>query len=175
MPSTTSNASTVTCRAPDLPKVSTPLQVSSDSFKEGGDIPIAFVYAGCGGSNSSPELSWTGAPAGTKSFVITCFDPDAPTGCGYWHWLAFDIPASVTSVGPGKSVGKAGRNDYGASEYGGPCPPKGDGPHRYIFTVYALDVDHIEGASEKTSAASLIFMMRGHVLAAGTITGRFGH
>lgn len=175
MPSTTANAANVSCRAPEPPKDSTPLKVTSESFTANGDIAMKYVFGGCGGENVSPQLSWTGAPAEAKSFAITCWDPDAPTGCGYWHWTAFDIPAGTTSVAEGKAVGKSGRNDYGSAGYGGPCPPKGDGPHRYMFTVYALDVDSIKGASEQTSAASLVFMMRGHVLAQGTITGRFGH
>ncbi len=175
MLSTTETASSVSCRAPEPPSSSTPMQVTSESFKDGGDMPMDYVFMGCGGKNVSPQLSWSGAPDETKSFAITCWDPDAPTGCGYWHWLLFDIPPDATSVARGKAGGRLGRNDYGTAEYGGPCPPKGDGKHRYIFTVYALDVDSMRAASAQTSAASLIFMMRGHVLAQGTLTGRFGH
>ena len=167
-------------RAPDSPKSSNPLRVTSSSFSEGGKIATNYVFNGCGGQNVSPQLSWSGAPEGTKSFAITCFDPDAPTGSGYWHWLAFDIPASVNSLNEGAGNqshggGKSTTNDYGMVGYGGPCPPKGDGDHHYTFTVYALDVDKIQGASEKTSGASLVFMMRGHVLATGKIMGVFGH
>jgi len=157
------------------------MKLTSDSLDDGGTIAMEFVFDGCGGTNQSPQLSWTGAPAGTKSFAITCFDPDAPTGCGYWHWLAFDIPASVTSIKAGAGTkaspagGRSGYTDFGISSYGGPCPPKGDGAHRYIFTVYALDVDSIKGASDKTTGAMLTFMMRGHVLATGRRTGHFGH
>jgi Raf kinase inhibitor-like YbhB/YbcL family protein len=171
---------TVTVRAPDAPKNSNPLRVTSSSFSEDGKIPLSYVFKGCGGQNVSPQLSWTGAPQGTKSYAITCFDPDAPTGSGYWHWLAFDIPASVNSLNEGAgnqspAGGKSATNDYGFASYGGPCPPKGDGDHHYIFTVYALDVDKIDGATDKTSGASLVFMMRGHVLATGKVTGAFGH
>ena len=101
---------------------------------------------GCSGQNLSPELHWEGAPKGTKSFAVTVYDPDAPTGSGWWHWLAVNIPAGVTSLASGAS-GKAmpkgtleTLNDYGSRGFGGACPPKGDKPHRYIFTVYALDV-----------------------------------
>ncbi len=179
--STTANASTISVRAPDAPSHGTSLRVSSESLRAGAPIDKRHVFAGCGGENESPQLSWTGAPSETKSYAITCFDPDAPTGSGYWHWLAFDIPASVTSLAAGDGSGdspargKSARNDYGFSSYGGPCPPKGDGDHRYIFTVHALDVESIKGASQDTSGASLNFMMRGHVLATGSMEARFGH
>jgi Raf kinase inhibitor-like YbhB/YbcL family protein len=146
---------------------------------EGQPIGNDFVFTGCGGKNQSPQLSWSGAPTGTKSFAITCFDPDAPTGSGYWHWLAFDVAASVTNLDAGAGTdrspgGGTGRNDFGASSYCGPCPPKGDQPHRYIFTVYALDVDSL-GADSSTSGATVMFMMRGHILAKGSVSGRFSH
>jgi len=171
---------TVPVRAPEERTGSSTLSVSSASFTSDGTIPIDFVFTGCGGKNKSPQLAWKGAPDGTKSFAITCFDPDAPTGSGYWHWVAFDIPPSTTSLGSedgenAPSVGKTGMSDYGMNGYGGPCPPKGDGQHRYIFTVYALDMDRIAGAGEKTTGATLVFMMRGHTLAKGTISGTFGH
>lgn len=178
--STASTASTVTVRAPDAPKQGNTLRVTSATFSEGGKIPQENAFTGCGGKNTAPQLAWSGAPDGTKSYAITCFDPDAPTGSGYWHWVAFDIPADVTSIEAGAgndekmSGGKSGTNDYGAKAYGGPCPPKGDGDHRYIFTVFALDVDSVPGASAGVTGASLNFLMRGHVLATGTVTGRFG-
>jgi hypothetical protein len=180
MPTTTSNASSVSVRAPDGPKNNTALKVTSQSFSEGADIPLDYVFNGCGGKNKVPQLSWSGAPDGTKSYAITCFDPDAPTGSGFWHWLAWDIPAKTTSLesGDGKDApkgGKSGTSDYGMAGYGGPCPPKGDGKHRYVFTVYALDVEKLEGASEKLHGATLVFTMRGHVLAQGSLTGKFGH
>jgi Raf kinase inhibitor-like YbhB/YbcL family protein len=172
---------TVPVRAPDPAKNDTPLRVSSQSFTDGGTIPMDNVFTGCGGKNTAPQLSWSGAPEGTKSYVITCFDPDAPTGSGFWHWLAFNIPANVTSLNAGDgnsdspAGGTGGYTDFGMTSYGGPCPPKGHGDHRYIFTVYALDVDKMAHASAKTTGAPLIFQMRGHVLAQGSITGRFGH
>lgn len=179
MPSTVNDASQVSVRAPEPAKNDTKFHVTSESFSEGGAIPMDHVFTGCGGKNVAPQLSWSGAPAETKSFAITCFDPDAPTGSGFWHWVAYDIPAKVTSIkageGKGPGGGKCGYTDYGISEYGGPCPPKGDGDHRYIFRVYALDIDEIKGASDKSTGAVLNFMMRGHVLATGTLTGKFGH
>jgi Raf kinase inhibitor-like YbhB/YbcL family protein len=172
---------TVAVRAPQSPKGDTKLAVMSATFHEGGSIPMDNVFTGCGGKNTSPQLSWSGRPSGTKSFAITCFDPDAPTGAGYWHWLVFNVASSVTSLeaGAGQSGspghGTTGFSDFAMNSYGGPCPPKGDGPHRYIFTVYALDVDSLPGAGETTTGSTLVFLMRGHVLATGSLTGTFGH
>jgi len=166
-------------RAPEPPRSSASLEITSSSIQEGGTIDAQFVFTGCGGKNVSPQLAWRGAPAGTKSFAITCFDPDAPTGSGYWHWLVFDLPASLTKLdaGAGSSAtpggGRSGYSDFGLNTYGGPCPPKGDQPHHYIFTVYALDVPKLEGAGQGTTGATLVFQMRGHVLATGRLTARF--
>jgi Raf kinase inhibitor-like YbhB/YbcL family protein len=167
---------TTEVRAPDAPDAR--LTVTSETFTDGAAIPRESVFGGCGGANQSPQLAWSGAPDGTRSYAITCFDPDAPTGSGYWHWVLWGIPASVTglAVGQGTPDGSTtGRNDYGASEYGGPCPPKGDGAHRYVFTVYALDVPSLDGVDAGLTGASLVFTMRGHVLASGAVTGTFGH
>ena len=123
--------------------------VTSRNIHEGGTVPTAQVFnaSGCRGNNRSPQLSWSGAPAGTKSFAITMFDPDAPTGNGWWHWTVFNIPPGVHSLpenagaasAPGLPPGAVqGRTSYGFSHYGGPCPPAGDAPHRYVITVYAL-------------------------------------
>ena len=165
---------TVSVRAPEPPRQPTTLTVTSETFAAAGAIPNVAAYGGCGGENQSPQLAWEGAPPETRSFAVTCFDPDAPTGSGYWHWTVCNIPASTTRLDAGASTGTAGRNDYGASGYGGPCPPKGDGAHRYVFTVYALDVPSLDGIGADTSGASVIFTMRGHVLATGSITGTFG-
>lgn len=169
---------TTEVRAPDAPRTDARLTVTSETFAEGGTIPRSAVFGGCGGDNRSPQLAWRGAPPETRSYAVTCFDPDAPTGSGYWHWLLFDVPASVTRLAAGAGApggSTTGRNDYGASEYGGPCPPPGDGAHRYVFTVYALDVETLEGLGPGVTGASLVFTMRGHVLATGTLTGTFGH
>ena len=173
-------ADTVSVRATESPKSATPITVTSDSITDGASIGLENVFTHCGGKNTAPQLTWSGHPADTKSFAITCFDPDAPTGSGYWHWVAFDIPGSVTSLKAGEgnsdtpAGGKGGSSDFGMTSYGGPCPPKNDIPHHYIFTVYALDVESI-GADAKTTGATLNFMMRGHVLAKGTLTGTFKH
>ena len=131
--------------------------VVSNSFKDGDYLPKDFILSadfgfGCAGGNKSPHLKWSDAPAGTKSFAITCFDPDAPTGSGFWHWLVVNIPANVSELaeGAGSAGGKlpAGalqtRTDFGAPGYGGLCPPEGDHPHRYLFTVYAVKVDKLD-------------------------------
>src|SRR3954464_7593957 len=111
-----------------------PLSLTSTSFKAGDHLSLDHVLSesfgfGCAGKNISPHLSWSGAPDGTKSYAITCFDPDAPTGSGFWHWLAWDIPAKTTLLdsADGKDApkgGKSGTSDYGMTGYGGPCPPK---------------------------------------------------
>lgn len=143
--------------------------VESTSLRAGAAIDDAYVYAG---GNRSPQLSWRDVPAGTKSFVVTCFDPDAPTPSGFWHWVVVDLPASVTSLAAdaGKEGGAAlpkgafhCRSDYGAKAYGGPAPPPGDGPHRYYFVVHALDVEQL-GVNDNTSPAAVSFTMLGHTL-----------
>jgi Raf kinase inhibitor-like YbhB/YbcL family protein len=166
---------TTPVRAPDPAKHGDSLRVASTSFSDGATIPMDNVFTGCGGKNVSPQLSWSGAPDGTKGYAITCFDPDAPTGAGYWHWVAFNIPPSATSINAGEAPATVGYCDFGVAAYCGPCPPKGDGAHRYVYTVYALDVAKIDGASAGTTGATLVFQMRGHVLATGSLTGKFGH
>ena len=115
---------------------------------------------GCKGGNLSPELNWKGAPVGTLSYAVTVYDPDAPTGSGWWHWVVYDIPASATGL-PGGAVVKAalptgakqGRNDYGDRNFGGACPPAGDKPHHYIFTVYALKVAKLDVPEDASRCA----------------------
>jgi len=154
----------------------------SDDFKDGDTLPEAQVFNGMGykGGNVSPHLAWSGAPAGTKSFVVTLYDPDAPTGSGWWHWIVANIPASTTSLARG--VGGAqgglprgatqGLTDFGTHEYGGAAPPPG-APHRYIFTVHALKVDHID-VDERTTGAKVGFMSRMNGLGSASITARYG-
>lgn len=166
--------------APEKPKSSTPIAVTSSTFQSEGTMPKATEFNGCGGSNTSPQLSWSGAPPETKSFVVTLFDPDAPTSTGFWHWVVYNIPATVTTLpagagstaSPVKGAG-SGFADFGFNHYGGPCPPVGDSPHHYIFTVYALDVPKMEGAGPHTTGAVVMFSMRGHLLAAGSLEGQF--
>lgn len=135
-------------------------EISSKSISEGKTMPMEFVFngMGCEGKNISPDISWKNPPKGTKSFALTVYDPDAPTGSGWWHWTVFNIPADVTSIEKGASGGKMpdgsveGRTDFGKSGYGGPCPPKGDKPHRYVFTIYALDQEKLDLSSDSPGA-----------------------
>jgi len=137
---------------------------------------------GCKGRNQSPDLRWMRPPTGTKSFAITMYDPDAPTGSGWWHWIVFDIPPAVSELAmgagdPGKNLlplgCRQGRTDFGPPGYGGPCPPAGDPPHRYLFTVYALDIDKL-GVSEAASPAMVGFVMHQHILAKAVLAVTYG-
>lgn len=166
--------------APATPSSATAITVTSTTFQPGGVLPVTAEFSGCGGGNTSPQLSWSNAPASTKSFVVTLFDPDAPTSTGYWHWVVFNIPAAVTSLPAGAGGGakpvsgaQSGYTDFGFSHYGGPCPPSGDPPHHYVFTVYALDVPTVEGAGAQSTAATVMFSLRGHLLAQGSVEGQF--
>jgi Raf kinase inhibitor-like YbhB/YbcL family protein len=163
------------------------MTLTSPVLKEGASIASEQVFAGfgCKGGNVSPALSWGGAPAGTKGFAVTMHDLDAPTGHGWWHWLVFNIPASVDSLPKGAGDVKAGlmpkaaiqsRNDFGADGYGGPCPPPGNKPHRYQITVFALDVERLPKATDASaSPAQVESDIRSHTLATATLTGRYGH
>jgi hypothetical protein len=166
--------------APAIPSNPAPITVTSTTFTAGGTLPVTSGFNGCGGGNTSPQLSWSGAPAETKSFVVTLFDPDAPTSTGFWHWTVFNIPAGITSLSAGAGTAaspvkgaKSGYTDFGFSHYGGPCPPNGDQPHHYMFHVYALDVPAIQGAGPQSTAAYIMFSLRGHLLAEGSIEGLF--
>ena len=132
---------------------------------------------GCTGKNKSPHLKWTGAPANTKSFALTLFDPDAPTGSGWWHWLVFDIPTSINEIATGAGDVNAGllpdsviqsKTDYGSYGYGGPCPPQGHGIHQYIFTLFALDVDSL-GLDKNANSATVGFNINAHTLAKASL------
>jgi Raf kinase inhibitor-like YbhB/YbcL family protein len=157
-------------------------QLSSPDINPNGTLSDKYVFNafGCTGQNISPALSWSGAPAATKSFVVTLYDPDAPTGAGWWHWVMFNIPASVTGLAEGAGgVGKepAGAvqstTDFGKPGFGGACPPKGDTPHRYVFTVYALKTDKLDLPA--TSMPDLVgFMTHAAALGKATFTARFG-
>jgi Raf kinase inhibitor-like YbhB/YbcL family protein len=161
--------------------VSTPMAVQSENFRDGGDLSLDQVYSGMGanGKNLSPQLSWTGAPAETKSFAITIYDPDAPTGSGWWHWVVFNIPPSVTSLPEGASLINMpqgvveSRTDYGEPGFGGAAPPPGDKPHHYIVTVWALDVATLP-LEKNTPAAQVGFNLNHHKIAKATLTGMYG-
>ena len=154
--------------------------VTSDDLVDGQPIPKRFVAdAGFGldGENVSPHLRWEGFPDGTKSFTVTCFDPDAPTGSGFWHWLLVDVPATVTELETGAASGEADglpagarhiRNDAGQTKYTGPFPPAGHGPHRYLFAVNALDTDSL-GVGDGASGAVVGFNVSDHILARAVI------
>lgn len=139
-----------------------------------------FNSFGCTGDNISPQLSWHGAPQGTKSYAITVYDPDAPTGSGWWHWTVVNIPTNVTSLAAGaSSIATAlpsgtiqGRTDFGSSVFGGACPPSGDKPHHYQFTVWALKVDHLP-LDSNSSGALVGYMLHANVLAKAQIIATY--
>ncbi len=144
-----------------------------------GQLSLQQVYSGfgCKGENISPELEWKNIPAGTKSFAVTVYDPDAPTGSGWWHWLVFDIPANVRRIATGAADLPAGSiqsmTDFGKIGYGGACPPEGDRPHRYIFTVYALDTSSL-GLNKDSSPALVGFAINKHTLAKASLIAYYG-
>ncbi|MGZ8490697.1 MAG: YbhB/YbcL family Raf kinase inhibitor-like protein [Gemmatirosa sp.] len=158
--------------------------LASADLPPNATIGNRFVFNGfgCSGGNVSPALAWRNAPAGTRSFAVTVYDPDAPTGSGWWHWVVYDIPASVTSLpaGAGSTAPTGmptgavqGGTDFGAKGYGGPCPPPGDRPHRYIFTVHALRVEKLE-VPENATAALVGFNLNANRLGSATFTARYG-
>lgn len=158
------------------------LELSSTEIGNEKTLNSAQVYQGfgCNGGNVSPALNWSGVPTGTKSFAITAYDPDAPTGSGWWHWIAYDLPADLRSLPAGAGQmgalpggAKHGRNDYGSNDFGGACPPPGDKPHRYIFTVFALKTEKLAVPAE-ASAALIGYMLNANKLATASMTARFG-
>ena len=166
-------------------KVNSTFSVTSKDMVPGKPISEAQVYnggMGCSGQNLSPALSWTNAPSGTKSFAITMYDPDAPTGSGWWHWVVYNIPISTTSLMTG--AGDASKNllppgavqgntDFGTPGYGGPCPPQGDKPHRYFITIYALNTDAM-AIPPAATAANVGFNIHAHTIGKATLTARYG-
>lgn len=152
-------------------------ELHSSDIAEGEPLDARHVFKGfgCKGQNVSPQLSWTGAPAGTQSFVVTAYDPDAPTGSGWWHWTVYDLPVSTSALprdarlqrGLPKAAVQS-RNDYGAMGFGGACPPAGE-VHRYVFTVYAMSVPKLQ-VPAGASNALIGFMTRAHALDRAQIT-----
>jgi Raf kinase inhibitor-like YbhB/YbcL family protein len=165
--------------APDpydiLPAVDS-FALTSDDIADAAPLDELFVHAAVGGKNLSPHLAWSGFPAETRGFVVTCFDPDAPTGSGFWHWVVVNLPRTVTELQRGADPLPDGafcvRNDYGDEAYGGAAPPPGDGPHRYVFAVHALDVDAIE-VSPDASPAYVGFNLAFHTLARAVLRPTF--
>ncbi len=157
--------------------------LTSTDVKPNGTLSDQQVFngMGCSGANQSPELAWHNPPAGTKSFVVTVYDPDAPTGSGWWHWVVYDIPADAKGLpkGAGGEGGqlpagaKQGRTDFGKPGFGGACPPPGDKPHRYVFTVYALKADKLE-VPDDASPAMIGFMTKANALGSASLTARSG-
>ncbi|ROL75037.1 phosphatidylethanolamine-binding protein [Pseudomonas protegens] len=158
--------------------------ISSHDISDGHPLSPREVFQGfgCEGGNTSPELSWKNAPPGTKSFAITVFDPDAPTGSGWWHWTLVNLPTSTQQLprGAGSASGKQlppgaiqGRTDYGQPGFGGACPPTGDKPHRYQFTVWALKVDKLP-LDAQASGALVGYMLNANALAKTTLTATYG-
>ncbi|WP_229399262.1 YbhB/YbcL family Raf kinase inhibitor-like protein [Micromonospora okii] len=162
--------------APDpyelLPTVAS-FTLTSEDVHNGEPMDARYAHDSVGGGNVSPQLAWSGFPAETKSFVVTCFDPDAPTGSGFWHWVLVDVPASVTELPRGVDEADLGgafsiRSDYGATGYGGAAPPAGDRPHRYVFAVHAVDVERL-GVGPDASGAYVGFNLAFHTLARAVI------
>jgi hypothetical protein len=153
--------------------------LTSDDVRNGEPMDAEFAHGSVGGGDLSPQLSWSDFPADTRSFTVTCFDPDAPTHSGFWHWVLVDIPASVTQLSRGTGSGGSTvdgafsvRNDYGERGYGGSAPPAGDRPHRYVFAVHALDVEQL-GLTPDATPAYVGFNLTFHTLARAVIRPTF--
>lgn len=155
-------------------------KIASVDIKTSNKIGERHVFNGfgCSGENISPQISWSNAPQDTKSFAVTVYDPDAPTGSGWWHWLLLNIPATQTELATNFGAQNEFnldndviqiRNDFGIFNFGGPCPPQGDEPHRYVFTVYALKTDKLDLSKEATAALAG-FMINHNVLAKAHFT-----
>ena len=156
----------------------------SPEIKANSTMPKNFEFNGfgCSGENKSPTLKWSGAPKETKGFAVTVYDPDAPTGSGWWHWMVINIPSDVTELVAGAGVANSttlpkgaiqGRSDFGVAAWGGACPPQGDKPHHYIFTVYALKTDKLDIPSDSTAALTG-YMIHANALGKASFTAIYG-
>ncbi len=171
----------VTCAALSAAPSQTPtFRLWSEDIQETVGNPYVYDNFGCSGDNISPHLAWSGAPQGTRSFVLTVYDPDAPTGSGFWHWVVANIPASSTMIGrsasrtPRMPAGSIeSRTDFGDPGYHGPCPPAGAQPHRYIFTLHALSVDRLD-VTPDMSGALVGFMTHANRIASASFTATYG-
>jgi len=155
--------------------------LSSNTLGGEATITEEFNGFGCTGKNQSPQLSWKNVPKGTKSFAITLYDPDAPTGSGWWHWLAFDIPLNIDELvvnagNPKLNLMPKGTiqstTDYGKKGYGGPCPPEGHGLHQYIITVYALKTKNL-GLDENANPARVAYYLWNNTIAKASIVSYY--
>ncbi|MEM7540813.1 MAG: YbhB/YbcL family Raf kinase inhibitor-like protein [Pseudomonadota bacterium] len=160
--------------------------LTSDDFSDGEMLGIDHVLSeafgfGCAGGNLSPHLKWDGVPNGTESFAVTCFDPDAPTGSGFWHWVVANIPADVRELAKGAGDPQGGkmpagalevRTDFSAPGYGGPCPPEGLNVHRYIFSVHAVGMKELPVTAD-TSAAIVGFYLNFNTLDKSSLIGLY--
>ncbi len=169
-------------KAAAAPKPSA-FRISSPDIQSSSDIDQRFEYDGfgCAGENTSPELKWSGAPADTQSFAVTVYDADAPTGSGWWHWIVYNIPADVTNLDAGVGMLHSADlpdnaiqaiNDYGAEAWGGMCPPPGDTPHRYIFTVHALNVEQLD-LPEDSTPAMIRYVINASTIAKASFTAQY--
>jgi hypothetical protein len=158
--------------------------LSSTEIKANAMIPKSFEFKGfgCAGDNKSPALKWSDAPKDAKSFAVTVYDPDAPTGSGWWHWVVINIPADVTELASGAGAVNSTtlpkgavqvRIDYGVNGWGGTCPPQGDKPHRYVFTVHALKTGKLDIPGDATAALAG-YMINGNSLGKASFTARYG-
>jgi Raf kinase inhibitor-like YbhB/YbcL family protein len=162
------------------------MTLTSANFNDGDYLSQDLILSadfgfGCSGGNKSPELAWSGASDGTKSFALTLYDPDAPTGSGFWHWVVVNIPPTVTELPMDAGNPKANalprgarqiRTDFGMPGYGGPCPPMGDHPHRYQFTIFAVGVDQLM-VDSNTTPAVVGFMLHFNTLGSAMLEGLY--
>lgn len=156
----------------------------SPDFAPDGSLKKAQVYQGfgCEGGNTSPALTWENAPEGTKSFALTVYDPDAPTGSGWWHWVIYNLPPAISSLpagagDPSRNLAPTGATqaitDYGTRGFGGACPPVGDKPHRYVFTLHALKVESLD-LPANASGAMVGFNIHMNSLGSASVTATYG-
>ncbi|HCT77434.1 MAG TPA: YbhB/YbcL family Raf kinase inhibitor-like protein [Micromonosporaceae bacterium] len=164
--------------APDLYWLLPPVPsftVTSRDISDGQPMANLFAHTSVGGGNLSPQLAWSGFPATAQGFTVSCFDPDAPTPSGFWHWTLVNLSVTVTELAQGagdpaneRCTAFSVRNDYGANGYGGAAPPAGDRRHRYLFAVHATDIDHLDVTPDATPA-EVAFHLAFHTLARGVI------
>lgn len=157
----------------------TEMVLTSRDIAAGEPIPLVHALSDVGGENVSPDLRWTSPPPSTGGFAVTMFDLDEPTGVGFVHWTVFNLPSELRELESGAAGGglsqgaQSGFTDWGECGYGGPAPGAGEGPHRYRFTVYALDLPELSASGETTTYAMLQYLMRGHVLATAKLDATY--